>query len=33
MKNTQELCMNKKAVCDNIKHGNHEYEGWENIKI
>ena len=23
----------KKAVCDNIEHGNHEYEGWENIKI
>jgi hypothetical protein len=37
--NTESLCTqtlyapNKKAVCDNIEHGNHEYEGWENIKI
>jgi hypothetical protein len=23
----------KKAVCENIKHGNHEDERWENSKI
>jgi hypothetical protein len=22
---------NKKAVCENIEHRNHEYEGWENM--
>ena len=24
---------NEKAVCKNIKHGNHKGEGWENSKI
>ena len=30
---TQTLyALKKKTVCDNIEHGNHEYEGWKNIE-